>query len=111
MTEKLTVQQQTMELDLDSFLDFHSGVDAVDEDDVNSESFPRRTIDEILNDSLSDSSSSSPSPPPAGSRPPSHIPSSSYPLEDDSVSERSTEGLNLPPPDGCPGSPSLPILI
>ncbi|KAK4743512.1 hypothetical protein SAY87_001513 [Trapa incisa] len=103
MTKKLTVQQQAMEFDLDSFLDFHSGVDADDEDDENSALFPRRTIDEILNESLSDSSSSSPS---VGSRPSSPVPSSSHPLDDDAVSEKSTDGLKLSPSDAGKPIPS-----
>lgn len=89
---ELTVHQQAMELDLDSFLDVHSGLDA--DDDENWTSFPRRTIDEILNDSLSDLSSSSP----VASRPSSPVPSST-PHEDDAVSDKSTEGIKLPPPN------------
>ncbi|XP_031383259.1 vacuolar protein sorting-associated protein 8 homolog [Punica granatum] len=86
-----------MELDLDSFLNSRPDVDAddADDDDGNSTSFPCRTVDEILNDSLSDSSSSSP----AGSRPSSPVPSFSTPQEDDAVSVRSTESLKLPPSD------------
>lgn len=59
MTKKLTAPP--MELDLDSFLHLSSGSDDDDDDNDALGRVPRRTVDEILNDSDSSSSSASPS--------------------------------------------------
>ncbi|KAG9455232.1 hypothetical protein H6P81_008136 [Aristolochia fimbriata] len=60
MTKKLTAAP--MELDLDSFLEYHS-TDS-DSDNDQSSAAPRRTVDDILNESDSDASSSGDSPRP-----------------------------------------------
>ncbi|XP_010054136.2 vacuolar protein sorting-associated protein 8 homolog [Eucalyptus grandis] len=101
---QLPLPQPRMELDVDSFLisqnDPHRHDDDDDDDDGEDDgedwsSFPHRTIEEILNDSLSDSSPS-PSPPPSPPRPRRQPSAGAVSLDDDS---RSPPGPTPPLPD------------
>ncbi|KAK6285862.1 hypothetical protein POUND7_012041 [Theobroma cacao] len=92
-----------MELDIDSLLDSHLCSDS--EDDSNS-IIPRRTIDEILNDSDSSTSSSSPSSPPS-IRPYStnHLPRSKTVPQDFAESLKGSDAVSQGPAESSKPSP------
>ncbi|XP_030535346.1 vacuolar protein sorting-associated protein 8 homolog isoform X2 [Rhodamnia argentea] len=101
-----------MELDVLSFLNsqnHHHRGDDDDDDEADDEadwtSFPHRTIEEILNDSLSDSDSS-PSPPPPASSPPSSPQQRTQPSIRGSLD--AFRSLVSPPPPPPPPPPPRP---